>query len=861
MNFRRRMMFTILPIVGILLLILGYNMYTSTYNILEDNTRDELEKLSQEYSNQLSQELANYIMVSNNYTGFLQDYASHPINERRSFYFNLTRKVLEYNKKVLSTWADFDKDALDGQDAQYANRLPYSASGRFNVAFHRGTGEIQAQIEEEPEAALEDDYYKLPRETGKICIIEPYDYSYTGDAKDNILMTTISAPIFNAENKVIGVSGVDISLSSIVDYINSIQPFDSSHASLFSETGLYIAAHNNELLGKSILDNSQFDAKLADSINKMLVNGERFDIDYITADAGTRKVMYFVPVQFGETDQRLVLAISVPFDMIVAQANNTLEQTIILFGLALLLISITIIVLAGMLSNPLKKLTKEFAKLSVGNFADMVLSAEGNDEVSDLSRGAIAVRDNVKDMVNEVERVANEVAGGNLRVLADVGKYGGDYKMLMLAMNKMLELIVNPVAKINDYMGLIAVGKFPEQIDESGYEFHIKEMMHSLNMTLQTLDNFRDAIMFLSEMAENGDLAKRADEKLFQGDWQKMVSGINNIVKIFSNLTEEVDATLNTMSTGDLTPRIHTIYSGSFENMKQNINNLGESLSALVSEIKNSVNITADSSNAITTSANYLSTVTSRQNENTAAIANDIEMMAGTVDANARSAIKTAEVANESGKVAKDGQKVVQNTITKMKEIAEVVKVSARNIQDLGDSSKKIGEIITVITDIADQTNLLSLNAAIEAARAGEQGRGFAVVADSVGKLAISTASATKEIATMIKQIQTDTSNAVIAMEKGTAQVNEGIELADEAGHSLTNILDSINELLEMINGIAESSKQQSEATENIANNIEVIKQDTVTSFQNVEDVTSNSTELMNSTMQLSEIVNNFKIG
>ncbi|MBK7091914.1 MAG: hypothetical protein IPH59_09365 [bacterium] len=125
-----------------------------------------------------------------------------------------------------------------------------------------------------------------------------------------------------------------------------------------------------------------------------------------------------------------------------------------------------------------------------------------------------------------------------------------------------------------------------------------------------------------------------------------------------------------------------------------------------------------------------------------------------------------------------------------MNKIASVVQDSAATIQALAKSSDQIGEIISVIDDIADQTNLLALNAAIEAARAGEQGRGFAVVADEVRKLAERTTKATKEITDMIKGIQSDTKGAVVSMEQGIHEVEGGRQLADKAGESLNAILD-----------------------------------------------------------------------
>ena len=174
----------------------------------------------------------------------------------------------------------------------------------------------------------------------------------------------------------------------------------------------------------------------------------------------------------------------------------------------------------------------------------------------------------------------------------------------------------------------------------------------------------------------------------------------------------------------------------------------------------------------------------------------------------------------------KQGGKVVGETIEGMKRIADVVNKSAETVKELGKSSDQIGEIIGVIDDIADQTNLLALNAAIEAARAGEQGRGFAVVADEVRKLAERTTKATKEIAGMIKKIQSDTTGAVQSMEAGHEGGRARDRLADKAGTSLTEIVGVSQKVTDMVTQIAAASEEQSSASEQISKNVEAISSD-----------------------------------
>ncbi|GAB1371114.1 hypothetical protein MASR1M45_11760 [Candidatus Kapaibacterium sp.] len=234
--------------------------------------------------------------------------------------------------------------------------------------------------------------------------------------------------------------------------------------------------------------------------------------------------------------------------------------------------------------------------------------------------------------------------------------------------------------------------------------------------------------------------------------------------------------------------------------------------------------------------------------------------MSRTITENAMSASRTAEVATKNSTMASESGKVVEQTVQKMKDIAGVVQNSANSIEQLGESSKQIGEIISVIDDIADQTNLLALNAAIEAARAGEQGRGFAVVADEVRKLAERTTEATKQIAKMIKGIQQETEQAVVAMNKGTVEVQSGIQLADRAGESLKQILTSTHEVLDMVNQIAAASEEQSATSEQISKNVIAISKVTADSTSRIEDVAKTADELAQLTEQLRDLVMTFKV-
>ncbi len=204
-------------------------------------------------------------------------------------------------------------------------------------------------------------------------------------------------------------------------------------------------------------------------------------------------------------------------------------------------------------------------------------------------------------------------------------------------------------------------------------------------------------------------------------------------------------------------------------------------------------------------------------------IATAMEEMSMTVNEVARNTVNAADSASKVAGNAREGQQVVNQAVSEMRKVAEIVRDSALLVGNLGHKSEKIGEFVSVINDIADQTNLLALNAAIEAARAGEQGRGFAVVADEVRRLADRTVGSTKEIRLMVDEIQKETMQAVESIERGKTEAEVSESLSHQVDQSLSNIVQSIEEIEQVISQIATASEEQAATSTTIAGNLEEI--------------------------------------
>jgi methyl-accepting chemotaxis protein len=274
---------------------------------------------------------------------------------------------------------------------------------------------------------------------------------------------------------------------------------------------------------------------------------------------------------------------------------------------------------------------------------------------------------------------------------------------------------------------------------------------------------------------------------------------------------------------GDLTQRIEVKSKDEIGQLGTLMNTFIKKIHDVIFEVSQATGEVAAASTEIAASSEEIAAGMNEQSSQVTQVSAAIEEMSSSVIEVAKKSADAANCATDSGKVASEGGKVVTETIQGMEAISEAVSSSASSVAELGKRGEQIGQIISVINDIADQTNLLALNAAIEAARAGEHGRGFAVVADEVRKLADRTTKATEEIGVSITAIQTETEQAVQRMDAGTQQVQVGVDKATQAGQSLEQIVTGAQDVASMIQSIAAAAEEQSAAGEQVSRSIQQV--------------------------------------
>ena len=290
------------------------------------------------------------------------------------------------------------------------------------------------------------------------------------------------------------------------------------------------------------------------------------------------------------------------------------------------------------------------------------------------------------------------------------------------------------------------------------------------------------------------------------------------------------------------------------------LNNAIANIKNMTLKLQDAIEATASASTQISSSAEEMAAGAQEQSSQTTEVAGAVEEMTSTIVETTSNNKNAAKEANTSKEIAEAGGQVFHELAGGMDSIASIVTEATDIVDELGKSSEKIGEIVHVINDIADQTNLLALNAAIEAARAGEQGRGFAVVADEVRKLAERTTGATKEIEEMIKTIQKDTGKAVNSMHAGTEEVKKGKEKVAEAGESLDKIIESSASVMQIVQQTAAASEEQNLAAEEISKNIIGINTVAQEAAIGVEQIATASEDLSRLTDGLQNMVSSFKL-
>ena len=358
-------------------------------------------------------------------------------------------------------------------------------------------------------------------------------------------------------------------------------------------------------------------------------------------------------------------------------------------------------------------------------------------------------------------------------------------------------------------------------------------------------------------VADQGQRAKLAESQRVQAQRQeneaKRVNDANQaaILRLMNEL--------QTVAEGDLT-QTATVTEDITGAIADSVNYTVEELRMLVEQVQGAVGRVTDTTLQVESTSTELLAASTEQLREIRETGESVLQMAGRINTVSTQAQQTASVARQSLAAAQTGRQAVENTIGGMNTMREQIQETSKRIKRLGESSQEIGEITELISDITEQTNVLALNAAIQAASAGDAGRGFSVVAEEVQRLAERSGDATKQIAALVKAIQTDTQDAVAAMERSTQGVVENTKLSDAAGSALTDIDRVTRELAELIERISKQASEEAKSANVVAENIQHIFAVTEQTGEGTRSTAQMVRELSRTAEELKASVSRFKI-
>jgi len=509
---------------------------------------------------------------------------------------------------------------------------------------------------------------------------------------------------------------------------------------------------------------------------------------------------------------------------------------------------------AGDLVMLTQKIAKDVNQLVLGEAVNVQAATT-------LGSDAAFFREIVDSLVsgNERLRIAGVVDSESRRALAEIKKQ-------MAAIDQPLGLIVRDIAKIQD-------AKRAEQTIFGDSE-PLRGQLLSIQRALQSAGESRAwNLWIVAVFAGVAGLAGLALVQAYLGDTRNRTAQAERQRREAERLEQEAKRTndqnqaailrlmneLQEVADGDLTIQA-TVSEDITGAIADSVNYTVEELRNLVSRINATAELVNEASSKAQTIAAGLQSASEQQSREIRATGEAVLRMAQQINEVSARASESANVARHSLAASEDGAAAVQNAITGMNGIRDQIQETAKRIKRLGESSQEIGEIVELISDITEQTNVLALNAAIQAASAGEAGRGFTVVAEEVHRLAERSAEATKQIAALIKTIQTDTQDAVAAMERSTQGVVEGTRLSDEAGRALGEIGKVSTQLAELIEGFSTTTSKQAASAGTVAQAIQRILLVTEQTSEGTLQTAGSIRQLSELAQELKSSVSRFKV-
>lgn len=684
-------------------------------------------------------------------------------NTEMNTYEAILKNILLQNKTFLSTWVIWEPSFL-----KQIHQLPEDNTTYF---VNKNGTIVQSKIrhfEQQP-------FYQRTKQAGIEQIIDPY---VTTINEQQILVTSLAVPI-KKDGQFIGVVGIEIAVSDLEKYLNTIKPYETGYVFLISNNGTFATYNDPNYVGKHLRDNPKA-RPFAEEFGARIQRGEMF----VRVDEATGFQRVFVSVPIGLSKTPWSLGVTIPLENITSEVNHIIYMAILigLISLCVLIFSF-LYLLKRVIHQPLDTIRLLINKMAQTGTFEHRFQIKSHDEFGTLMKDINQLNGILESNLGAVNAVTTAIAQGDFSQKVDISQTYGEMKTLGENINYAVVKLAHTMAVLTNVMHAMTEGHFDIRVDESVQG----EFRYAVNQALSSM--------------------------------QAILKDINHVMR--------------EMASGNLTLRVTQKAAGELLELKQNMN---ESLDVLASTMKHLV----EDARQVASASQQTSLAISQVSDSSQTQLNTVYQIAGALNQTKDAIVEVTTSLDAANHNAKMTAHVARNGQEKMTNMVQIVKQIATN-------SEKINKITDIIGKIANQTNLLSLNAAIEAARAGEHGKGFAVVAEEVRKLAESAATQTEEIILLV-------SEAVSHSEKA-------VETAQNVNQEMDQISGAAGETEQTLERIAAAMEEQSASIRELDNNANTLRSIAQANASAAEEITATIIDLSRLADQTRVEVEKFQTG